>query len=61
MAKAVAAYCHREGVLALVCGTYGNVIRLLPPLVICDELLNDALNVLEQAITAVSDHAIAEA
>jgi 4-aminobutyrate aminotransferase/(S)-3-amino-2-methylpropionate transaminase len=34
----------------LVCGTYGNVIRLLPPLVIGEELLADALDVLVGAI-----------
>ncbi|GGF46313.1 aspartate aminotransferase family protein [Marmoricola endophyticus] len=52
VAKAVAARCHAEGVLVLVCGTYGNVIRLLPPLVIGDELLDDGLSVLESAIAA---------
>lgn len=49
-AKAVAARCHNEGVLVLVCGTFGNVIRLLPPLVIDDELLDDALSVIEAAV-----------
>jgi 4-aminobutyrate aminotransferase/(S)-3-amino-2-methylpropionate transaminase len=45
VAHAVAAHCHAEGVLALVCGTYGNVIRLLPPLVIGHVLLVDAREV----------------
>ncbi|MGB3697745.1 MAG: 4-aminobutyrate--2-oxoglutarate transaminase [Gordonia sp. (in: high G+C Gram-positive bacteria)] len=39
-----------NGVILLTCGTYGNVIRLLPPLVIPDELLDDGLDVLESAI-----------
>jgi 4-aminobutyrate aminotransferase/(S)-3-amino-2-methylpropionate transaminase len=52
VAKAVAAHCHAEGVLVLVCGTFGNVIRLLPPLVIEDELLEDALSVIEAAVEA---------
>lgn len=52
VAKAVAAHCHAEGVLVLVCGTLGNVIRLLPPLVIDDELLSDALDVIEVAVRA---------
>ncbi|WP_456695090.1 4-aminobutyrate--2-oxoglutarate transaminase [Aeromicrobium sp. P5_D10] len=52
IAKAVAAHCHAEGVLVLVCGTFGNVIRLLPPLVIEDELLEDGLSVLEAVIKA---------
>ncbi len=53
-ANTVAAHCHAEGVLTLVCGTFGNVIRLLPPLVIEDELLDDALTVLERAIRGVT-------
>jgi len=48
--KAVAAACHAQGVLTLVCGTFGNVIRLLPPLVIDETLLDDALNVIEEAV-----------
>lgn len=51
-AKAVAARCHSEGVITLVCGTFSNVIRLLPPLVIEPELLADALDVLEQSVRA---------
>jgi 4-aminobutyrate aminotransferase/(S)-3-amino-2-methylpropionate transaminase len=54
VAKAVAARCHSEGVLVLVCGTYGNVIRLLPPLVIDFDLLRDGLDVLEAAVEAAS-------
>ncbi|MFD1213214.1 4-aminobutyrate--2-oxoglutarate transaminase [Arthrobacter sp. GCM10027362] len=50
--KAIAERCLQEGVIILTCGTYGNVVRLLPPLVISDELLADALNVLEAAIRA---------
>jgi len=52
MASLVSASCHREGVLTLVCGTYGNVIRLLPPLVISNALLHEALDVLEQGVAA---------
>jgi 4-aminobutyrate aminotransferase/(S)-3-amino-2-methylpropionate transaminase len=37
----------------LTAGTYGNVIRFLPPLVISDELLVDALDVLDQAFAAL--------
>ena len=46
--------CHAEGVLVLTAGTYGNVLRFLPPLVINDELLNEGLDVLEKAITSAS-------
>jgi 4-aminobutyrate aminotransferase/(S)-3-amino-2-methylpropionate transaminase len=52
LTKTVAAACLKEGVIILTCGTYGNVIRLLPPLVITDELLNDGLDVLAAAIKA---------
>ncbi len=52
-AKAVAAACLREGVIVLTCGTYGNVIRLLPPLTIGDDLLLDALDVLETAVLSL--------
>ena len=51
VARAVAAACHSAGVLVLVCGTFGNVIRLLPPLVIGTDLLEDGLRVLTTAIT----------
>jgi 4-aminobutyrate aminotransferase / (S)-3-amino-2-methylpropionate transaminase / 5-aminovalerate transaminase len=49
-ARQVAAHAHRNGVLALTAGTYGNVIRLLPPLVIGEDLLSDALDVLEAGV-----------
>src|SRR6478735_7245583 len=52
LTKAVAAACLKEGVIILTCGTYGNVIRLLPPLVISDELLLDGLEVLAAAVRA---------
>ena len=50
---AVAAAALAQGVVLLTCGTYSNVIRLLPPLVIPDELLVEALDVLEDAVRAV--------
>jgi 4-aminobutyrate aminotransferase/(S)-3-amino-2-methylpropionate transaminase len=52
LTRNVAAACLKDGVIILTCGTYGNVIRLLPPLVITDELLNDGLDVLAAAIKA---------
>jgi 4-aminobutyrate aminotransferase/(S)-3-amino-2-methylpropionate transaminase len=50
LARAVAAQCHSQGVVILLCGTYGNVIRLLPPLVIGEELLVEGLDILAQAL-----------
>ena len=51
-AKAIVNYCNQQGVIALACGTFGNVIRLLPPLVITDAQLEDGLNVLADAVHA---------
>jgi 4-aminobutyrate aminotransferase/(S)-3-amino-2-methylpropionate transaminase len=48
LTKAVAAAAHAEGVVVLTCGTYGNVLRFLPPLAISDELLTEALDVLDK-------------
>lgn len=42
-------YCQSQGVLLLTAGTLNNVIRFLPPLVITDALLHDALGVLGDA------------
>jgi 4-aminobutyrate aminotransferase / (S)-3-amino-2-methylpropionate transaminase / 5-aminovalerate transaminase len=54
IAKAVAAQCHSRGVVILVCGTYGNVVRLLPPLVIGEELLAEGLDILAAALRSQS-------
>jgi 4-aminobutyrate aminotransferase/(S)-3-amino-2-methylpropionate transaminase len=53
-AKSIVQYCNQAGVIVLACGTYGNVIRLLPPLVITDEQLADGLDVLGLAVRAAS-------
>jgi 4-aminobutyrate aminotransferase/(S)-3-amino-2-methylpropionate transaminase len=50
----VARLCHAEGVVVLTAGTYGNVLRFLPPLVIGQDLLAEALDVLEAAFTAAT-------
>lgn len=52
--KAIAARCHTAGVLTLTTGTFGNVIRLLPPLIIEEAQLDDALGVLEDAVAHVA-------
>jgi len=46
----VAAACHAAGVIVLTCGTWGNVIRFLPPLTIPDHLLAEGLDVVERAL-----------
>jgi 4-aminobutyrate aminotransferase / (S)-3-amino-2-methylpropionate transaminase / 5-aminovalerate transaminase len=47
--RRIAQACHRAGVVVLTCGSFGNVIRLLPPLSIETELLSDGLGVLADA------------
>jgi 4-aminobutyrate aminotransferase/(S)-3-amino-2-methylpropionate transaminase len=42
--------CHKSGVIVLSCGTFGNVVRFLPPLTISDELLLEGLDVLSQIL-----------
>ncbi|TQL67969.1 4-aminobutyrate aminotransferase/(S)-3-amino-2-methylpropionate transaminase [Nocardioides albertanoniae] len=54
LAKAVAAHAHSQGVIALTCGTWGNVIRFLPPLSISDELLDEALDIVAAGLEQVS-------
>jgi 4-aminobutyrate aminotransferase/(S)-3-amino-2-methylpropionate transaminase len=51
--NAVVKYCQSKGVLILTAGTYSNVVRFLPPIVITDELLKDALSVLDEAFAAL--------
>ena len=50
---ALARHCHRNGVLVLTAGTYGNVLRFLPPLTISDELLTEAFAVLRAGFAAL--------
>ncbi|WP_203798311.1 4-aminobutyrate--2-oxoglutarate transaminase [Actinoplanes couchii] len=47
---AVSKTCHDAGLLTLTCGTYGNVLRFLPPLVISDEHLGRGLGILRDAL-----------
>ncbi len=53
-AAAVSAYCHRQGVVTLTCGTWGNVFRFLPPLSISDALLEEAFDVVAEAFDATA-------
>jgi 4-aminobutyrate aminotransferase/(S)-3-amino-2-methylpropionate transaminase len=49
-AKRVCARCHEQGVIVLTAGTLGNVVRLLPPLVLDDALLDEGLDALDVAV-----------
>ncbi|AUY51705.1 4-aminobutyrate--2-oxoglutarate transaminase [Streptomyces sp. CB01881] len=48
---AIAKACHAEGLVVLTAGTYGNVLRFLPPLVMPEHLLNEGLDILEGAFS----------
>ncbi len=48
----IAAFAHAHGVVLLTCGTYGNVIRFLPPLTISDDLLREGVRVVGEALAA---------
>jgi len=51
-AKAVVEAAFERGLLLLSCGLYGNVLRLLPPLTISDEELDEGLGLLDEALAA---------
>jgi 4-aminobutyrate aminotransferase / (S)-3-amino-2-methylpropionate transaminase / 5-aminovalerate transaminase len=53
LARDVAKAAHGQGVIVLTCGTYGNVLRFLPPLTIGDALLNDAFDVIAAAFEEI--------
>ncbi|TCC57444.1 4-aminobutyrate--2-oxoglutarate transaminase [Kribbella pittospori] len=48
----IARACHAEGMVVLTAGTYGNVLRFLPPLVMPPELLREALSLLAKVFDA---------
>lgn len=52
LTASVARFAADHGVVVLNCGTYGNVIRFLPPLTISDQLLRDGLRVVVDGFRA---------
>ena len=59
--KKITQYCYEHGVITISAGSYGNVIRMLMPLVITDEQMDEGLNVLEaalQSVGSVKQHAV---
>jgi 4-aminobutyrate aminotransferase/(S)-3-amino-2-methylpropionate transaminase len=48
-------YCLDHGLILISAGTYGNVVRLLMPLVTTDEQFDEGLSILEGALTTVSE------
>jgi 4-aminobutyrate aminotransferase/(S)-3-amino-2-methylpropionate transaminase len=52
VAKAVQTFALHRGVLILTAGTFGNVLRFLPPVVITDEQLLEAVSVMDDALAS---------
>jgi 4-aminobutyrate aminotransferase/(S)-3-amino-2-methylpropionate transaminase len=53
--KQIAEHCYKHGLITITAGTFGNVIRILVPLVVTDEQLDEGLNVIEQALASVAE------
>ena len=53
--KQVSQYCYEHGLVLITAGSYGNVIRLLMPLVVTDAQMDEAMDVLESALAAVAE------
>jgi 4-aminobutyrate aminotransferase / (S)-3-amino-2-methylpropionate transaminase / 5-aminovalerate transaminase len=54
-AEQIVRYCYQHGLIVLSAGTYGNVVRLLVPLVVSDEQFDEGLDVLEAAVASVAE------
>jgi 4-aminobutyrate aminotransferase/(S)-3-amino-2-methylpropionate transaminase len=52
--SAVSAKCHAAGVITLTTGTYGNVLRFLPPLSMPQHLLAEGFEVVSEAFDATA-------
>jgi 4-aminobutyrate aminotransferase/(S)-3-amino-2-methylpropionate transaminase len=53
-AKNLVAFCREKGLIILACGAYGNVIRVLMPLVITDEQLEKGLGIMADGFAALT-------
>jgi 4-aminobutyrate aminotransferase len=54
ISKAIKDICLREGLLIMLCGTYSQVVRWIPPLVVDEEQLRTALGIFERAVAEAS-------
>jgi 4-aminobutyrate aminotransferase/(S)-3-amino-2-methylpropionate transaminase len=53
--KKITQYCYEHGLVTITAGSYGNVIRILVPLVVTDEQMEEGLDALESALASVSE------
>jgi 4-aminobutyrate aminotransferase/(S)-3-amino-2-methylpropionate transaminase len=51
--KALTKHCYEHGLILVTAGTYGNVVRILMPLVVTDDQMDEALDIMEAALTTV--------
>jgi 4-aminobutyrate aminotransferase/(S)-3-amino-2-methylpropionate transaminase len=54
--KAIAKFCYEHGLITITAGTFNNVIRILVPLVVTDEQLDEGFNIIEAALASVAEH-----
>jgi 4-aminobutyrate aminotransferase/(S)-3-amino-2-methylpropionate transaminase len=54
LASAITSETTRRGVITIRAGLYSNCVRFLPPLVITDDQLDEALDILEASVAAVT-------
>jgi 4-aminobutyrate aminotransferase/(S)-3-amino-2-methylpropionate transaminase len=52
--KALTKYCYEHGLILVTAGTYSNVVRILMPLVVSDDQMNEALDVMEAGLQAAT-------
>ena len=52
LTNAIRAEAMKRGLILLTCGVYGNVVRFLAPITVQDEVMNEALDILEASIDA---------
>jgi 4-aminobutyrate aminotransferase / (S)-3-amino-2-methylpropionate transaminase / 5-aminovalerate transaminase len=53
--KELSKYAYEHGLITITAGTYGNVVRILVPLVATDEQLDEGLDVLEAGLALVAE------
>src|SRR5207245_11538001 len=53
--KQVTQYCYEHGLITITAGSYSNVVRLLVPLVVTNEQMDEGMDVLESAIAEVCE------
>jgi len=53
--KELSKYCYEHGLINITAGTYGNVMRILVPLVVTDAQFDEGMDVLEAGLASVAE------